>query len=537
MKEIRILITGAGRRVELVRAFRQAALRLGKKIRLYGADMSGTAPALAFCDCARRVCAMKEPGYIPQLLSICEKDKIDLLIPTIDTDLLILSENVEKFDAIGCKVLVSRPEMIKICRDKNNTSDFFVKCGLKAPMPTNDWRKYSGGYPAFIKPKDGSSSINAFKVENEKELQTYAAQIPDYIVQPFVKGREYTVDVFCDYDGKPMSIVPRERVAVRTGEVLKTKISMDPTIIGEMKQLIAVFKPCGPLTVQLIRDEVSGEDYYIEINPRFGGGSPLSMKAGARSADAILKLASGEIPQPSDGIEDGAVYSRFDDSVCIYREGMPKKISGVIFDLDDTLYPERAYVRSGFSAVAEYLGKPEYAEMLRGYFEAKLPAIDELFRSTGEKSDRRAGCLEAYRTHKPDVKLYEGVAELLTALRKAGIKVGIITDGRPDGQKNKIEALGLRELVDDIIITDELGGEQFRKPCDIAFRIMQTRWRLPFEELVYVGDNGGKDFMAPHRLGMGSLHFANPDGIYYSAESSADAEAGSVEEVRAILGI
>ena len=90
----------------------------------------------------------------------------------------------------------------------------------------------------------------------------------------------------------------------------------------------------------------------------------------------------------------------------------------------------------------------------------------------------------------------------------------ILTDGRPEGQRNKLRALGLESLADDILITDELGGPQFRKPCDIAFRILQTRWRLPAAEIVYVGDNPVKDFQAPRQLGMKCLRVDNPEGLY-----------------------
>ena len=233
MKIFRILFTGVGRRVELMQAFRQAANHLNINLKLYGADMAGTAPALAFCDVTRKVCGMREEDYIPQLLKICTLDNIDLLIPTIDTDLLVLSENKEKFENIGTKVLISKPDKISICRDKNYTAGFFEKCGLKAPKTVNDYQEYNDLYPCFIKPKDGSSSINAFKVENKSELKVYAEQMGDYIIQPFIEGTEYTVDIFCDYDGNPVSIVPRIRVAVRAGEVLKTKIVMDDKIIEE----------------------------------------------------------------------------------------------------------------------------------------------------------------------------------------------------------------------------------------------------------------------------------------------------------------
>lgn len=503
---MRILFTGVGRRIELLQAFRNAALVLNKELKIYGADMVGTAPALAYCDYTRKVVAMENSGYIDTLMSICAEDHIDLLIPTIDTDLLVLSENKDKFEAIGTKVMISAPDKIRICRDKNNTFQFFVDCGLHAPMPVNDWKEYKSGYPAFIKPKDGSSSINAFKVENAEELEVYASQVEGYIAQPFVSGHEYTIDIFCNWEGEPVSIVPRERIQVRAGEVLKTRIELDSVMIEESRALCKAFKPCGPMTVQLIRDD-AGVDWFIEINPRFGGGAPLSMKAGARSAEAILRILDGE-EAGAYQIANGAIYSRFDQSVCITEgEG---QIKGVIFDLDDTLYSEKEYVKSGFKAVSDYLGCG-YEDKLWSFFEAGKPAIDELLKELGRESEKEES-LQIYRSHKPEIRLYPGVAEMIENLKEKGIKVGIITDGRSEGQRNKIKALSLN--VDDIIVTDELGGVQFRKPCDIAFRILVTRWRLSPADIVYVGDNLVKDFQAPQQLGMKSVWFKNVDGLY-----------------------
>lgn len=298
---MKILFTSVGRRVELLQAFRAAAEKLDIALTVMGADITKSAPALFFCDERRLVCKIQEKEYIPQLLSICEKEKVDCLIPTIDTDLLLLAENKEKFEAIGTKVLISAVDKIKLCRDKNYTADYFVSLGLKSPLPVNSVEKYEEAlkrgkvsFPAFIKPKDGSSSINAYKVENLEDLRLYAEKIEDYIIQPFISGREYTIDIFCDYEGNPVYITPRERLAVRSGEVLKSRITQDDTMIAEMRRLIADYRPCGQITVQLIREDVTGDDYYIEINPRFGGGAPLSMKAGADSASAILRMLRGD---------------------------------------------------------------------------------------------------------------------------------------------------------------------------------------------------------------------------------------------------
>lgn len=321
---MKIVFTSIGRRVELMQAFRKAADELGVKLAVIGVDTTDSASALYFCDEKRIVCRIREERYIPILLDICKEDSIDCLIPTIDTDLLLLAKNKELFEAIGTKVLISAVDKVRLCRDKNFTADYFDSLGLKSPQPVNTVKKYEYGvneerfaFPAFIKPKDGSSSIGAYKANNLEDLKVYAEKIGDYSIQPYVSGREYTIDIFCDYDGNPVYITPRERLAVRAGGALKTKITQDETMIVEMQTLINELKPCGQITVQLIREDATGNDYYIEINPRFGGGAPLSMKAGADSANAIIRMLNGEkLVYVEKAAKDGAVCSRFDQSIC-----------------------------------------------------------------------------------------------------------------------------------------------------------------------------------------------------------------------------
>ncbi len=322
---MKILFTSVGRRVELIQAFKKAGNDLGVELTVIGADISASAPALCFCDETVITCRIKEDNYIPELLSICSEKSVDCLIPTIDTDLLLLSQNKHKFEAIGTKVLISAEDKVGLCRDKNYTADYFISVGLKSPLPVNSVEKYEEalnagkvGFPAFIKPKDGSSSVDAYKVECMKDLKMYADKIKDYIIQPFISGREFTIDIFCDYDGNPVYITPRERLAVRAGEVLKTKITQDDKMISEMMDLISDYKPCGQITVQLIRDEKTGDNYYIEINPRFGGGAPLSIKAGADSAKAVIRMINGEhLCYEENAAADGLIYSRFDQSICV----------------------------------------------------------------------------------------------------------------------------------------------------------------------------------------------------------------------------
>lgn len=317
---MKLLFTCVGRRVELLQAFRKAESISHDGLSIIGTDISSSAPALFFCDKAILVPKINETEYISTLLEICKINRVDCLIPTIDTDLMLLSESKDSFSRIGTTVLISQSEKISLCRDKRLTAKYFNSLNLKTPTTADNIMQYNEGYPAFIKPLNGSSSNNAYVARTQAELEALSKIVPDYIIQPYITGREYTVDIFCDLSGNPIYITPRERLSVRSGEVLKTRICQDKIIISEMKRLIADFKPCGQITVQLIHDEVSGQNIYIEINPRFGGGAPLSMKAGADSAAALIQILQGETLSYTEYAAcDGATFSRFDQSICINK--------------------------------------------------------------------------------------------------------------------------------------------------------------------------------------------------------------------------
>ena len=146
-----------------------------------------------------------------------------------------------------------------------------------------------------------------------------------------------------------------------------------------------------------------------------------------------------------------------------------------------------------------------------GIFKRRGKAVDEVLASSG-LSGYREDALLVYRFQRPDIQLYPGVADMLERIRKSGKKTGIITDGRPEGQRAKLDVLKIK--VDYIIVTDELGGVEFRKPNKVAFCQMKERLSIPFGRMVYVGDNPLKDFIAPDELGMKSIWFRNRDGIY-----------------------
>ena len=318
MTEYNILILSAGRRVELVQSFQKAAKRLNIKSNVVAGDCSETAPAIYFADRRAILPRINEDNYVDEIINVCKREGIRLVIPTIDTDLLLLSEERERIESeSGAVVLISSTEVISICRDKINTQKFLEENGFKIPKMYSEEELDSGEleFPLFIKPKSGSSSINTFKVNNIEELATYKSLIKEPIVQDFMEGKEFTVDVFLDFDGNLITVVPRLRMATRSGEISKGKIIKDKEIIEDIKRLVEVLKPIGHITVQLMKTNKGIE--YIEINPRFGGGAPMSIQSGADSCENLYRLLMGENLEYNENYRDNIMFFRFDNSICV----------------------------------------------------------------------------------------------------------------------------------------------------------------------------------------------------------------------------
>ena len=321
MQTINILILSAGRRVELIECFKRAALKEKINSKIIAADISNTAPAMYFADKNYIIPKIGEEGYIENIIDICNKESIKLIIPTIDTELLILAKNKANIESrTNARVMVSNYNVINICRNKINTQHFFEQNGFGTPklVEEEDIKNEKVKFPVFIKPLDGSSSINTFKVNNMKELRFFKEYIKGPIIQELVEGPEYTTDIFCDFDGNPITIVPRKRIATRSGEIIKGKIEKDREIIADIKKLINVLKPIGQITIQCIKTKE--EIKYIEINPRFGGGAPMSIKAGADSCQNIYKLLSGKELKYNEDYKENLFFLRFDDAIMLDSE-------------------------------------------------------------------------------------------------------------------------------------------------------------------------------------------------------------------------
>ncbi len=307
------LFTSSGRRVELLKLARQAVADCGGGS-VIAADLTGNAPTSKFCDIFEIVPKISSLEYIPALLDICKRRKVDVLVPTIDTELLPIAASEKAFKDLGVLVNISPAETIAICRDKLETQKFFAKNGISAPAsisPDSDWQSLK--FPLIIKPKDGSSSINVFRVNSLEEFRFFCNYVKNPIIQEYIEGEEYTVDMFCGFDFRPVTIVPRRRLAVRAGEILKGRTERKRDIIDAVANLSTKLKFFGHVTIQCIRNERG--IFFIEINPRFGGGAPMSIMAGANSLKNLIELKRGNAPAYNEQWRQNLTFSRFDDCV------------------------------------------------------------------------------------------------------------------------------------------------------------------------------------------------------------------------------
>jgi len=222
------------------------------------------------------------------------------------------------------------------------------------------------------------------------------------------------------------------------------------------------------------------------------------------------------------------------------------ELRAVIFDLDDTLYPEREYVRSGYRAVAENLrGSLGVNEPFEGWLWERFlggqsgGAFDAMSRhfDLGLSPDQVGRLVTVYREHGPDIRPYEGIEELLGELRDR-LPLGMLTDGFLPAQRVKLEALGIKGFFAQVLFTEELGRRAWN-PSIEWFELLQGRLDLPPASLVYVADNPAKDFIAPNRLGWATIRILLP-GQVHGAETAPEGgtqkiEVRSVRELRETL--
>ena len=316
-KKLNVLITAASRRVALIRGFVDALEKLGNNGRVVTTDVNPLSPGLYMGHEFHYAPLTTDPGYIERLKEICQLEEIDIIIPTIDDELVLMGETREEFSKLGINILISPAQTSKICNDKILTYRFFSEKGIPTPVtwlpedlpPVEELK-----FPLFLKPRMGRGSVGTYKLNNPRELDFFLGYVKDPIVQEFLEGKEFTLDTLTDLGGEPLSIVPRQRLWVRSGVMDKGRTEKRRELIEMGVKVAKTLEAIGPINTQVKYHH--GKPYVFEVNPRFSGGIPLTIAAGADFPLWICQMAMGEELEPRLGeFEDCLVMMSYEANV------------------------------------------------------------------------------------------------------------------------------------------------------------------------------------------------------------------------------
>jgi carbamoyl-phosphate synthase large subunit len=316
-----VLITAASRRVPLVQAF-QSVLRTEHRGRVIVTDVDPSSPAVHVAHRAYGVPLATHPDYIDALLAVCAAEDIQLLVPTVDDELEVVAQARARFTSIGISVACSPPSTAALCNDKYRTCRHLADRGVAAALT---WLpdEIPGDAPEllFIKPRVGRGGVGAFAIRNRRERDFFLEYVQGPIVQEFLQAPEYTIDMLCDWSGRPIFIVPRERTVIRSGVIDRGRTVKNDALQALALEVAAAIRFQGPVNIQCrMRGDVP---VVFEINPRFSGGIPLTVAAGANFPSALVRMALGESLAPRIGDFRANLWmTKYDAALFLPAEGV-----------------------------------------------------------------------------------------------------------------------------------------------------------------------------------------------------------------------
>ena len=317
-----ILITSAGRRVSLIRSFQRELKKVYPNAKVFASDSNPMlSAACQIADNFFEVPRLDESVYMNSLIEICKQNDISLIIPTIDTELYQLASHKSRFEESGITILVSSLEFIKKCRDKREIHKFFESKGVNVAM---EYSKDNYQLPIFIKPIDGSRSIDTYIITNENEISNYHRSNEKLMFLEYINQNEFdefTCDLYFSKSNELLCAVPRKRIEVRDGEVYKAVTKNNALVKYIRKHLNNIDGAAGCLTVQFfMHKEDITKIMGIEINPRFGGGFPLTYLAKGNFPKWIIEeyMLNKTIDYKFDIWESDLLMIRYDDEVLVH---------------------------------------------------------------------------------------------------------------------------------------------------------------------------------------------------------------------------
>ncbi len=251
--------------------------------RIISVDVDELAVGFYMSDECYVVPSTNNKKYIEEIYKIVNKENIDLIIPT-GPDVEPISKNAHLFEG---KLFMSDYETIINCHNKWK---FYNKCKGKFPLP----KTFKGEYGdlrdyVFKRPISGSGSRGCKKINITDSSSWKEFPIPNMIYSEYLSGQEYTIDVLCDMDSNPLVVIPRKRLQTKAGISSKGEIIKDDFIEKACFDMCKFLKLKGPVCLQM-KDDKNGNPKFIEVNPRFGGGTYFTTLAGVNFMKIIFDV-------------------------------------------------------------------------------------------------------------------------------------------------------------------------------------------------------------------------------------------------------
>ncbi len=266
---------------------------------MIAADISSQKIALYYADQFYTIPPDHSKEFVPALIKLCRLENIQLIVPSRDGELKILSDHTLLFAQNNIKLMVAQPSTIDICLDKFQFYQFCKKNNFQAVKTVLADNLSEIAFPAFIKPRIGSGAQNNYIAETLEKLQMFLSLYDNevFIIQPFIDFKEYTIDLFSDFNSKVVSVIPRQRMNICNGESIVAKTVNNQVLIQEATNLAQSLGLIGHNTIQCFYDDIKNKVIFIEVNPRYGGGASLGFSAGAFTPDYVIQLLKGKTPQ------------------------------------------------------------------------------------------------------------------------------------------------------------------------------------------------------------------------------------------------
>ena len=468
----------------------------------------------------------RKDDFLNAIRRIIVEERIDIIFPSTDFELELLSNNKKQIESAGAKVAISDPALNNVLINKIRTYDYLKRHGFPL-LESIDIQHSVTEYPVLGKPSSGFGGKGLIVLRNQDErhqiLQTI--DVENYLWMPFIgEFEEFSVDFAISFEGEISPIVIRKRIRTAGGFAVIAQHAIDENIRRQVSRLADTFRQdggCGIFNVQVLKYD--NDSYaFSDINPRVGTSSVFTLGLGLNLPlymCSSLPACSRNDSEDTNILKNAKMVRNLSEKWLgiIPRE----EIEGVVFDLDDTLIDQKLWIFDKLSLVcakhaAQLPGKEIFMFAACQFIEEgkRSDLFDELQHKFDWSDRLHSDLIESFRQAQPEsIHVFRDVTDNLKRLKRLGLKIGLLTDNPVRSQKQKIKMLSFINLFDAIVFARDTGKE---KPDKLPFEKIASEIGVKTDKLAMVGDNLYRDCYGAIKANYQSAFFIERQGTFFN---------------------